>query len=565
MKALILAAGFGTRLAPHTDILPKALFSVAGTPVLGRMIANLKRAGCTAIAVNAHHLAGRIRAYLERNEFGLPVFLSRETQILGTGGAVRQLADFWDDDPFIVVNADIVTDIDLAAVYRRHCSQGAVVTLVMHDRAPFNQVWVDHRRRVAGFARLADASGHAHHRKMAFTGIQVMHSGIVRRIPAEGFCDIITVYQQMCDEGIPIHAHIVRYHYWQDIGTPDRFRDAVVDAMAPGVFRTAFGDGQDRAIHRRQLSGDGSDREWFRLTAGRRRLIMADHGITTHLPGSEVNAFIKIGTHLRRCGLPVPRIYAHDAFSGLVFLEDLGSRHLQEAVHRAPDPTRIERRYRRIIDTLLDLTTKAADGFDPDWTCQSRAYDAALILEKECRYFVNAFLNGYLGMAASFDELPAEFDDLARRTLAHGVSGLIHRDFQSRNILMRDGRHYLIDFQGARSGPVQYDLASLLIDPYAGLGRDMQERLLHYAAGQAEKRLHAHPDRFIRGYRYCAVTRNLQMLGAFGFLSRVKRKSAFETWIPPAAAMLADHLRAADAAAWPRLQAIAGELVSIQK
>jgi aminoglycoside/choline kinase family phosphotransferase/dTDP-glucose pyrophosphorylase len=567
MKALILAAGFGTRLAPHTDILPKALFPVAGTPVLGRMIANLKRAGCTAIAVNAHHLAHQIRAYLEESDFGLPVFLSREAQILGTGGAVRQLADFWDEDPFMVVNADIVTDIDLAAVYRQHQLQGARVTLVMHDRPPFNQVWVNRRRRITGFARLMDAAGSPRHRKMAFTGIQVMERGIIRRITTEGFCDMITVYQRMLEDGIPIHAHIVRRHYWQDIGSPDRFRDAVVDAMAPGAFRTAFGGDQDRGFRCRRLSGDGSDRGWYRLTAGRHRLIMADHGITTRLPGSEVNAFVQIGTHLRRCGLPVPRIYAHDAFSGLVFVEDLGSRHLQQAVLRNPNATRIETRYRRVIDTLLDLTAKAADGFDPEWTCQSRAYDSALILEKECRYFVEAFLNGYLEMAVTFDEMAAEFDDLARHTLEHGVAGLIHRDFQSRNILIRDNRHYLIDFQGARSGPVQYDLASLLIDPYAGLGRNLQERLLHYAAGQAEKRLHSHPDpkRFIRGYRYCAVTRNLQMLGAFGYLSRVKQKTAFETWIPPAAAMLADHLRTADAAAWPKLQAVAGELVSIHK
>jgi aminoglycoside/choline kinase family phosphotransferase/dTDP-glucose pyrophosphorylase len=565
MKALILAAGFGTRLAPHTDILPKALFPVAGTPVLGRMIANLKRAGCTGIAVNAHHLAGQIRAYLDESDFGLPVFLSQEAQILGTGGAVRRLADFWDEDPFMVVNADIVTDIDLAAVYRQHRSQGARVTLVMHDRPPFNQVWVNPRHRITGFARLMDAAGHTRHLKMAFTGIQVMESGIIRRIPAEGFCDIITIYQQMLDDGIPIHAHIVRDHYWQDIGSPDRFRDAVVDAMAPDVFRSAFGDDQGRGFRRRRLSGDGSDRGWYRLTAGSHRLIMADHGITTRLPGSEVNAFIKIGAHLRQCGLPVPRIYAYDEFSGLVFLEDLGSRHLQQVVRRNPDPARIETRYRRVIDTLLDLTAKAAGGFDPDWTCQSRAYDTALILDKECRYFVDAFLNGYLEMAVSLDELAAEFNDLARRTLEHGIAGLIHRDFQSRNILIRDGRHYLIDFQGARSGPVQYDLASLLIDPYAGLNRNLQERLLHYAAEQAEKRLDSHPERFIRGYRYCAVTRNLQMLGAFGFLSRVKQKKAFETWIPPAAAMLDAHLRAADAAAWPKLQAIAGELVSIHK
>lgn len=565
MKALILAAGFGTRLAPHTQTIPKALFPVAGIPVLNRMIENLKRAGCTGVAVNAHHLAHRIQSYLAENDFGLPVTLSHEPEILGTGGAIRHLAHYWDNDPFMVVNADIVTDIDLAEVYRRHRMHGAQVTLVMHDRDPFNQVWVDGRNQIAGFERFCDPANHGRHRKMAFTGIHVMNAGIIRRIPDQGFSDIILVYRQMLDAGFPIHAHIVRDQYWQDMGSPARYRDAVVDAMAPLAFQTAYPDSRPAAIHCRQLSGDGSDRGWFRLTAGRHQLILADHGITPTLPGSEVNAFVRIGTHFRQRGLPVPRIHAHDGFSGLVFLEDLGDCQLQQTVRQAAGGVPIARRYRRVIDTLLDLTVKAAKGFDPDWTCQSRAYDISLILDKECRYFVDAFLNSYLNMAVAFDDLSAEFGHLAQCTIAHGLTGLIHRDFQSRNIMIRDGRHYLIDFQGARTGPIQYDLAALLIDPYADLDQDLREQLLKYAAEQAATRLESATEPFIRGYRYCAVTRNLQMLGAFGFLSRVKHKCAFERWIPPAAAMLAGHLHAADRQAFPKLLAIAEKITKCKQ
>ena len=566
MKALILAAGFGTRLAPYTRTLPKALFPVAGTPVLQRMIDNLKRAGCTAIAVNTHHLADRIQTYLTGRDFGLPVTVSREVQILGTGGAIRRLAHFWDQAPFWVVNADIVTDIDLAAVYRRHCDRKARVTLVMHDRDPFNQVLVAEDGRISGFARFSGLSEHPGHRKMAFTGIQIMDADILRWIPAEGFCDIISVYARMIDAGVPIHAHLVQGHYWQDIGDPDRFRQAVVDAMAPDVFRRAFPNGPSGKVQCRRLCGDGSDRRWFRLSSGRHRLVLADHGITPVAPGSEVDAFVNIGAHLQACGLPVPRIYASDRFSGLVFVEDLGRRHLQDQVHRAANAGQIIRLYRPVIDTWLDLTVKAADGFDPAWTCQSRAYDVPLILERECRYFVEAFLNGYLEMAISYDELAPEFETLARRTVALGIGGLIHRDLQARNIMLHNGRSYLIDFQGARLGPIQYDLASLLIDPYAGLGRHLQERLLHYAAGRAAGRLpRAGAERdFVRGYRYCAVTRNLQMLGAFGYLSRVKAKTEFEQWIPAAASMLDRHIRAADERAFARLATVARQIARIQ-
>ncbi|MFO7713977.1 sugar phosphate nucleotidyltransferase [Desulfosarcina sp.] len=562
MKALILAAGFGTRLAPHTRTLPKALFPVAGIPVLGRMITHLIRGGCTAIAVNTHHLSHLIASYLAENDFGVPLTVSHEPEILGTGGAIRRLAHFWDDDPFMVVNADIVTDIDLADVYRRHKLDGAQVTLVMHDRPAFNQVGVDEQNQITGFERVDRPTNQSPHRKMAFTGIHVMDIRILDRIPGSGFSDIIHVYRQMLDEGRPINAQVVRNHYWQDIGSPDGYRDAAADALAPEAFRSAFGDCQTPDIVRRRLSGDGSDRGWFRLTAGPHRLILADHGITTAPAGSEVNAFVRIGAHLFHCGLPVPRIHTHDGFSGLVFLEDLGDCHLQQVLQQKPHGSRIERLYQTIIDTLLDLTEKALEGFNPDWTCQTRAYDAALILEKECRYFVDAFLNGYLNMTVAHDSLTAEFEHLARCTIDHGVSGLIHRDFQSRNIMLRDDRHYLIDFQGARYGPVQYDLAALLIDPYAGLDQPLQERLLGYAAHQASDRLKSDPDTFIRGFRYCAVTRNLQILGAFGFLSRVKRKMGFERWIPAAAAMLVGNIRSADCRPLPKLTRIAEKIGS---
>ncbi len=564
MKALILAAGFGTRLAPYTRTFPKALFPVAGTPVLERMIDNLKRAGCTGIAVNAHHLADRIESYLTGRDFGLPVTFSREPEILGTGGAIRRLAHFWDKAPFWVVNADIVTDIDLAEVYRRHRERRCRVTLVMHDREPFNQVWVTDDGLVSGFARLGGPSGRLGLSQMAFTGIQIMDADILPWIPADGFSDIISVYARMIDAGLPIHAQVVQGRYWQDIGDPERFRQAVVDAMAPAAFQRAFPSGPAAAVRCRQLGGDGSDRRWYRLSSGRHHLILADHGITPAAPGSEVNAFVKIGTHLRTCGLPVPQIVASDRFSGLVFLEDLGCLHLQDHVRRASDAGQIERLYHSAIDTWLALTVEAAGGFDPTWTCQSRAYDIPLILDKECRYFVEAFLNGYLGLTVAYDDLAPEFETLARRTVDHGVCGLIHRDFQSRNIMLKAGRPYLIDFQGARFGPIQYDLASLLIDPYAVLDGQLQERLLRYAVGQATGQLSRATGStdFIRGYRYCAVTRNLQMLGAFGFLSRVKQKTEFEQWIPAAASMLYRHIRAADAQAFPQLAAIAQQIVT---
>jgi aminoglycoside/choline kinase family phosphotransferase/dTDP-glucose pyrophosphorylase len=564
MKALILAAGFGTRLRPHTQVLPKALFPVAGVPVLERMIANLKRAGCTEVAVNGHHLAENIQLFLEENDFGLPIHYRSEPEILGTGGAIRNLSDFFDDGPFIVVNADIVTDVSLSNVYRNHLNCGALVSLVLHDRPPFNQVRIDQENRILSFERYLNAKPRSSHRKLAFTGIHLLNPDVFTWIPENGFCDIISVYSRMIEQGITIRGDVVNQHYWQDMGTPDQFRKTVVDAMAPKVFHSVFSTPSPCRFETCELSGDGSDRNWFRLQSGDHRLIVADHGITLEVPGSEFNAFINIGKHLYRKGIPVPEIYTHDAFSGLVFLEDLGETHLQQAVEQAVDIDSTENLYRQAIDTLFRLTTNALEGFVPAWTCQSESYDESIIVKKECEYFVEAFANGYLNLEVRLQDLSEEFILLARRTLEHGIAGLIHRDFQSRNIMIKNEKPHLIDFQGARLGPVQYDLASLLIDPYANLAPELKRHLLDYAAGQAARLFSCDPNRFLRGYKYCCVTRNLQMLGAFGFLCRIKKKWYFQNYIPAASKMLARHLYRADGESFPKLMAIAEKIGTVK-
>ena len=108
--------------------------------------------------------------------------------------------------------------------------------------------------------------------------------------------------------------------------------------------------------------------------------------------------------------------------------------------------------------------------------------------------------------------------------------------------MVQDERIVFIDFQGGRLGPIQYDLASLLIDPYAALPPAVQEQLFAYGAAMLDSRYGADLERFEKGYRLCAVSRNLQILGAFAFLSRVKGKRQFETYIPAAVSGLARNL-----------------------
>ncbi len=557
MKALILAAGLGTRLLPYTRHTPKPLFTLNGRPVLDLTVERLRQAGCRAVMINTHYHPEQIERFLAGRSYAIPVSTRHEPEILGTGGAIRNVADFWQDEgPLLVVNSDIVTDIDLARVFAFHGTHGGAVTMVMHDFARFNSVFVDPADWVRGFDP-SRPSG-ADHRLLAFTGIHVVSSRVLDFLPPAGPAHIIDTYGAMLRAGLGIKALIVRDHYWQDIGTPESYRRTALDHMVPIAFETAFGRRPNAPAEVQPLQGDGSDRHWHRLEAGGRSLILADHGICAQPDGrQEADAFVHIGRHLHARGVSVPRIYLHDTFAGLVFLEDLGNLHLQDAARTAAPEAR-QALYRKVIDAWMPMALEGAKEFDTAWTWQTAHYDRGVILERECRYFVEAFLNGYLAQKASYDELASEFEQLAVGALRFGRMGFMHRDLQSRNIMLQGDRICFIDFQGGRLGPLQYDLASLLIDPYVALGPAEQERLLAYAVKVLAGRTGLDVQAFLRGYEYCALTRNLQMLGAFGFLSRVKGKRGFETHIPQALATLNRRLSEAGVPL-PRLTEVATE------
>jgi aminoglycoside/choline kinase family phosphotransferase len=447
-----------------------------------------------------------------------------------------------------VLNADIICDIDLKKVFRFHQQHTSPVTMVMHDCETFNSVWVDRHNRVVGFQH--DSKPAAGARKLAFTGIHVLDRRVLDFLPPSGSAHIIDAYQRMLDSGEFISAYISRGHYWQDIGTPQNYRAAVYDHMAPAAFTKAFGTWDRTPIECRRLHGDGSDRQWFRLTAGTRHMIMADHGLRMTNDQEEVDAYVDIGRHLLACAAAVPRIWSYDRFAGLVFLEDLGDRNLQQAAAGQSD-SRLLDLYRHVIDRWVDMAMECVKGFDPEWTYQTRQYNRRVVLENECRYFVEAFLNGYLGWDIEYEAMAEEFENLASETLKAEPFGLMHRDLQSRNIMLHNDNIYFIDFQGARPGPLQYDLAALLIDPYVGLPRSVQKDLLTYCADRLEGRYGNDAAAFKRGYPCCALTRNLQMLGAFSYLSRVKKKTQFEAYIPGAVQCLQRRLTNAGSIAVP--------------
>jgi len=291
-----------------------------------------------------------------------------------------------------------------------------------------------------------------------------------------------------------------------------------------------------------QLQGDGSKRLFWRIPcveSGERFIVLSN------FPGDAFSrrenfASVRIGLHLKSKGAPVPEIYASDLDNGWIIMEDLGRLRLQDVLAAGEDPMPL---YREIITLLFHLQLKGAEGFDTAWCCQTPYYDHTVMQTYESTYFVEAFLGVYLGLKKDWVELREPFAYVADRLSQSRNFFFLYRDFQSRNILVEHGRIGFVDWQGGRLGPLGYDLASLLIDPYVGLSPETQEAIFHAYEALLRKHDSALADELIRDYPFLVLQRNLQILGAFATLSKIHGKTYFEEYIPSAVQGLTEHLR----------------------
>lgn len=226
MRGMILAAGLGTRLRPLTWVRPKVLMPVLGTTLLDFWVWQLYRAGCEAVVVNAFHLHESIVAAIQKKRWPIPVRCQVESTLLGTGGGIRNVLEFFGKAPFIVVNADIVCRLPLHDLYERHCRSGNPVSLVMHDWAAFNNVAVRDERTVVGFGQQAVAQRNAASdvRLLAFTGIHFITPSVLQDLSPGQPAEIIPIYQKLMEGGQPPQAFCVPDLYWREIGTLQAYR-----------------------------------------------------------------------------------------------------------------------------------------------------------------------------------------------------------------------------------------------------------------------------------------------------------------------------------------------------
>ncbi len=526
MEALILAAGLGTRLLPYTKILPKPLFTINQRPVLDLAIEKLVHCGCKKIFINTHHCHEQIKVFAQQHRHSSIIQTMYEPQILDTGGSVANLRPFMNKKPFFVINADIVSDIDLKKVYEFHLASNAIATLVLHDYPEFNKIQIDKNGFIENFTT-SKGKG------LAFTGIQVLSPDIHEHMLDQKIFSSIDVYKTLCPDK-KVKAYIPDQIFWKDIGTVSSYKETSRQCLCADLF--GLPENRIKEIQITSLAGDGSDRQWSRASHDKGTLVISDHGICLDPSEnlSQLKAFVNIGNHLSLKQIPVPKILGHDQLSGMVALEDLGDIHLAQVVNQSHDPVDIISLYKEIIVKLIEFSQKGIKGFNTDWTCQTPSYSKELILEKECSYFMTEFVQGYLNKKLDIEDFSDEFNYIADNALKYSFQGLMHRDMQSKNIMIKEKNIYFIDFQSARTGPLQYDLASLLIDPYVKLSENIKEELLTFTISKLGIDSNHKKKKFKESYKFCCLTRNLQFLGAFAFLSRVKGKKSFEFHIPNA-------------------------------
>jgi len=286
------------------------------------------------------------------------------------------------------------------------------------------------------------------------------------------------------------------------------------------------------------LKGDGSDRRVYRLYAGNQSFICVSHpGGRKGFP-SENDSFFYIAEHLKTKGLPTPLIHAFDPGRGLFLMQDFGDFSLESLIKKIKEPRLIKRIYETILKVLLKIQTAGAEDFD-SWNCyDTPVYDGLFSWQRESRYFIEAFLKGFLKWKAVPPAVEKELKDLSLAVDQEKNRWFLYRDFQSRNIMIWSGGIGLIDFQAGRLGPPQYDLASVLIDPYVNIPEQIQEELYDFYLKELSDRISINQSIFKENYEIIAFQRNLQILGAFAFLSRVKGKTYFKDYIPAALSSL---------------------------
>ncbi len=247
MKAMVLAAGLGTRLRPLTDNRPKALVEIAGRTLLEITLARLRSFGIGDVIINVHHFADMVVEYLKANDnFGMRIAVSREDVLLDTGGGLKKAGYFFLDDssrpnePFILHNVDVISTIDLRRMVQFHSEHQALATLAVQRRKTSRYLLFDEQLQLCGRRSGHDGATETvrsspQTEALAFAGVHVISPRLIALMSEEGVFSVVKTYLRLAGQNEKILGFRSDEYYWRDLGRPEDLKQAARD-LEQSVF-----------------------------------------------------------------------------------------------------------------------------------------------------------------------------------------------------------------------------------------------------------------------------------------------------------------------------------------
>lgn len=570
IKGFILAAGYSKRLRPITEHIPKPLLPIAGEVLLEIIYKSLKNAKVHEIGINLHYKADEIEKYLKKHAIPIKVF--HEKDILLTAGALWNAREFLKDSVFIVHNADIYWDGNIKEAIDWHINSQNSITLLVHEHPPDNKLIVDEEGNLLDVSNQTDST-HA----LAYSGVSIYTADVLELLPA-GPSSLIELWLKAVKKGFKVKTFKAKYSFWFDVGTPSQYARAVFNKLKRSfssvyVHKTAKGceliECEGNVVIEREVEIKKPfkaknliilpETEFSPLDSYISNCIVGKNFIVpfnnlenpeelTH-GGSQRKFFRKngkvfckwetlsqdfentvlLGRFLKEKGFPVPEILAVENDKRLIIFEDLGNLTLYSWLQCKRKDEEIEKTYKEIIVNIVNLhwkISKNSEGLNiPQFDYSYFRWESDYFL-KEC-------------VKELFRIEPVEvYEELhfIAETLSKTEKVILHRDLQSQNIMLKNGKIYFVDYQGARWGPPGYDIASLIWDPYVNLKNELRKNLVHFYLDNAE--IHNNRSDFLKELSLCRIQRHMQALGAYGFLSLKRGKKSFLKFIPNAINLL---------------------------
>jgi NDP-sugar pyrophosphorylase family protein/aminoglycoside/choline kinase family phosphotransferase len=587
INLFIPAAGLGTRLRPLTLLAPKPLLPIAGIPLIQRIIEQaVSQLEIDKIGVNTHYMPETVHDWLDGFHLKESFELFHEEDILGTGGALKNATSLLSKKTFIVANGDVLSDMNWQKLLDAHRSSNNLLTLAVQDREHERRVGVDADLKLKLIDKECATEGIDHW--FGYACAAVYEPEFLDYLP-DGESHVVPYWVEAAQKTGRVGVYdIGSQTYWLDMGTPQSFVQVSLDILMgekrflkkplsipwdcklkesviieedvkigagvslknaillPGteisnessLENVICGPGFECLVDwpvevssktktHRKIGQGGSDRVYTRL----------ENEVVLYYSAFEENIDrqIELTKAFLQNGVQVPEVLNHNPLKRTLSLQDLGDTTFQQW-------SEVEHDCDEMLGKILAQLEKfqlTDDKLCPSIHDKVFNYD---VLRWESSYFLERFVKRVCEIDDDFTELEEEFHRLAKEVDALPKK-IMHRDFQSENIMIKDEQPYFIDFQGAHWGTPFFDLVSLLRDPYTSYSQDIEARHRDQYLLMLGQTFDMPAEECWRAYTLCGMQRHMQALGAYGFLTHIRGKENFMKHYGAAFNLLFDEVK----------------------